>query len=663
MPGRNDRCPCGSGRKYKKCCLQKTPRAAVASNAVPTIAPVISSPSLTKVNRGEGKISKQLKGVRLTALTVVRRPPSPWEDRLHPARRASLPSCLVDWKSVVNLKYTEKPRMRGDQAFKQLRLRQLDRMLDLLPRALVHAQRSRWHESDIANSMIYHFSDSTEITAADLLFSPYCCLVPPDLRPLNSSLPLDVPLWRDQFPTTWEGVDSQFEYPTPKDQGRAFGILEWARALARIIDIALNPIRSNELDLYFAFDEGAQRRCLRIADIKAKPNLEVELSFHHDAGENMRTQIRARPPLGSVVFSDGLYDTATKSFASFRFEAAMRRLEVWIDGVDSSEIKQTDPETILLAEADGIEGARELVEIAQKYGVSGLEVRLPNLPLQIAFPKININNDGRFSLQYGLGSASAEVTFFGFTPAGLNLVRLQLEGLSSFFKEEVRDMASRTYRYRDLELKLFKHQGVTNYILFETLHSALRGQTSENIPVRNPAQLLKAIETRIMALLGLPRESFRENCSRSCLKRYETLIREVMGCLTVDGMYWLPDGKVKIRDLIRCEFQVLLEVLEFAALSTKGAVFSKARSAGMEALLTADARLRNLRLQMVTRSETDTDIKATLGLPIIGPGSGLKSLEALSRLTLAGIDIRISGRPLTELSEKDLKTELRLAGG
>mgnify|MGYP006207849001 CR=1 FL=1 len=26
-PGRNDLCPCGSGRKYKKCCEAKTPQA------------------------------------------------------------------------------------------------------------------------------------------------------------------------------------------------------------------------------------------------------------------------------------------------------------------------------------------------------------------------------------------------------------------------------------------------------------------------------------------------------------------------------------------------------------------------------------------------------------------------------------------------------------
>lgn len=31
--GRNDRCPCGSGRKYKNCCQQKAGRLGVASLA------------------------------------------------------------------------------------------------------------------------------------------------------------------------------------------------------------------------------------------------------------------------------------------------------------------------------------------------------------------------------------------------------------------------------------------------------------------------------------------------------------------------------------------------------------------------------------------------------------------------------------------------------
>ncbi len=32
-PGRNDKCPCGSGRKYKHCCLEKDEAAARATAA------------------------------------------------------------------------------------------------------------------------------------------------------------------------------------------------------------------------------------------------------------------------------------------------------------------------------------------------------------------------------------------------------------------------------------------------------------------------------------------------------------------------------------------------------------------------------------------------------------------------------------------------------
>ena len=34
--GRNEPCPCGSGKKYKKCCLRKSPRAGTLENVAPS---------------------------------------------------------------------------------------------------------------------------------------------------------------------------------------------------------------------------------------------------------------------------------------------------------------------------------------------------------------------------------------------------------------------------------------------------------------------------------------------------------------------------------------------------------------------------------------------------------------------------------------------------
>ena len=48
-PGRNDRCPCGSGKKYKQCCLAKDAAAdrlarAEAAAAVPPLPPSDAEP-------------------------------------------------------------------------------------------------------------------------------------------------------------------------------------------------------------------------------------------------------------------------------------------------------------------------------------------------------------------------------------------------------------------------------------------------------------------------------------------------------------------------------------------------------------------------------------------------------------------------------------------
>jgi SEC-C motif len=47
QPGRNDPCPCGSGAKYKKCCLEKDEAArtaAAATNAAAVAAAAAAAP-------------------------------------------------------------------------------------------------------------------------------------------------------------------------------------------------------------------------------------------------------------------------------------------------------------------------------------------------------------------------------------------------------------------------------------------------------------------------------------------------------------------------------------------------------------------------------------------------------------------------------------------
>jgi hypothetical protein len=52
--GRNDPCPCGSGKKYKKCCAQKSPMERR------TFKPLKASEIQSKIGRIAGALSKTL---------------------------------------------------------------------------------------------------------------------------------------------------------------------------------------------------------------------------------------------------------------------------------------------------------------------------------------------------------------------------------------------------------------------------------------------------------------------------------------------------------------------------------------------------------------------------------------------------------------------------
>jgi len=43
-PGRNEPCPCGSGRKYKQCCLAKDEQAAAAARAAAAVSASAPAP-------------------------------------------------------------------------------------------------------------------------------------------------------------------------------------------------------------------------------------------------------------------------------------------------------------------------------------------------------------------------------------------------------------------------------------------------------------------------------------------------------------------------------------------------------------------------------------------------------------------------------------------
>ena len=72
QPGRNDVCPCGSGKKYKKCCLEKDEAARAAAMTASTAAAAAAAAAAPPVER-EAPAAKP----RVQAQGVSNRAPPP----------------------------------------------------------------------------------------------------------------------------------------------------------------------------------------------------------------------------------------------------------------------------------------------------------------------------------------------------------------------------------------------------------------------------------------------------------------------------------------------------------------------------------------------------------------------------------------------------------
>jgi hypothetical protein len=97
-PGRNDPCPCNSGKKYKKCCLAKDEQAALAAYttaaAASAAAAAAAEAEASEAPEGEGGEATKARG----ASSTTRTPTARQERRMKP--QVSAPPPIVRRKSV-----------------------------------------------------------------------------------------------------------------------------------------------------------------------------------------------------------------------------------------------------------------------------------------------------------------------------------------------------------------------------------------------------------------------------------------------------------------------------------------------------------------------------------------------------------------------------------
>ena len=121
MPGRNDQCPCGSGQKYKRCCLPKDRDAKDAQIKADQLereakasAPELLGPAPPKVPTSS-LASTPPKPVAPSALkTVVKPPPDPHMDAIY-ARWSEFEEADEDLQPALFLKTLDEPELMDDE--------------------------------------------------------------------------------------------------------------------------------------------------------------------------------------------------------------------------------------------------------------------------------------------------------------------------------------------------------------------------------------------------------------------------------------------------------------------------------------------------------------------------------------------------------------------
>ncbi len=122
MPGRNDQCPCGSGQKYKRCCLPKDRDATHAQikadqlereAKAAALAPVVLGPP---ANQTSNLVSPPPKPVAAPALTAVVKPPpdDPHMEAIY-ARWSEFEEADEDLHPALFLKTLDEPELMDDE--------------------------------------------------------------------------------------------------------------------------------------------------------------------------------------------------------------------------------------------------------------------------------------------------------------------------------------------------------------------------------------------------------------------------------------------------------------------------------------------------------------------------------------------------------------------
>ena len=273
--------------------------------------------------------------------------------------------------------------------------------------------------------------------------------------------------------------------------------------------------------------------------------------------------------------------------------------------------------------------------------------------------ELRLDETGCFYLQHDARvPGQKNITRKGFSAKTVRYLKACSEGLSYLLNTEAKEVATGSRTKREWDLKLLKHLGILQYILFETLSVHFDQTLSDGSPVENKQNLFAQLSDRIAALLTASSGDFYAKeltldqlCSKSVLACFEDYIEIIFKSLNAEESFYSENGEVILHGVVAREFRVLYELIKRAALVTQGDTFKRSRTSLLSRICLGEP-------------VNEDDISQSLVFFPTGnlqvPSNLTQSLEAMQTLIPFGFKIYYRNQAIQELDENEFQVDFNL---
>ncbi len=515
---------------------------------------------------------------------------------------------------------------------------QLFNMPKVFRSKLIAYSRSYYNEINeqnrLADMLRYNFSNGEQISAKDILRHPFYKIVPKELLP-------QIPKQNSVF-SRW---------PLTQQKEHLFlsqNLKELEDIIQALLDVVATQVRQGKVVLYLQSKDEPEK-ALPLKSIEFDVGVELDWRVEFVEKEELETEFKLiSSARGSIYFFD--------SFA-LDTDRGVVLVHPWL--VEMRELKKVMPELVF----DGMPTVHTEGEVNAKAVLKHLRTR--SIPVKITgdsvavakeqgYIDVFLNELGYFYIQNGariLGQK--DLARRGFTPKTLVYMQTLSEGLPFLLNVDAKDLASRTHRKRDWDMKLLKHLGILQYVMLETLSWHFDGCLTDGRVVERK-EIFPFLHEKIQTILVQTSGGIFEKetalaglCSQSVLNYFDDFVSKVLQSMTLGESFYSESGEVLLDGVVEREFQLLYEMLKSLALSTRGEAFRKTKTPLLD--------------KIYVEGGADDPYLAK-GL-FYFPGAKDQihaSLESLQLLVPKGFRLFYRGQALQELSDDDFQVDFNL---